>query len=108
MTIQRTIALTMLISAISTGVLALEGVTSVNNLNHRPVDKIAADLGIEQNDFVECFAQVSPAPPGTEPTREREQANKAILQPCLQAANPAITNSLLDDVMNRYRRVYVE
>ena len=33
----------------------------------------------------------------------RERANKAILLPCLQAANPSITNASLDAVMDKYR-----
>lgn len=100
------IALVALTLAVASG--PANAYTTVNNLNHRPVGAIAADLGIEPLEFEACFAQVTPAPPGTQPTREREQANKAILLPCLQAANNTITNSLLDEVMNRYRGVYVD
>ncbi|WP_230390833.1 hypothetical protein [Reinekea sp. G2M2-21] len=70
---------------------------------NRPVDKIAADLNIEEDEFIECFWNVNPAPGGTQPSKEREEANKAILLPCLQAANPDITNDYLDEVMGRYR-----
>ena len=69
----------------------------------RPVDKIAAELNIEAEQFVACFMDVNPAPQGTTPTKAHERANKAILLPCLQSANPNITNDLLDEVMDRYR-----
>ena len=108
MTIQKAVALSVLIASVSTGAFAVEGRTGINNLNHRPVDQIAADLGVEPDEFVACFIPVQPAAPGTEPTRAREQSNKAVLLPCLQAANSAITNDMLDTVMDRYRGVYVE
>ena len=69
----------------------------------RPVGKISRDLGIEPQQFIACFDNVKPAPGGVTPTNSRERANKAILLPCLQKANPAITNEKLDDVMGRYR-----
>lgn len=69
----------------------------------RPVDLIGPELGVTGTQFAECFEAVNPAPQGTEPTMEREQANKAVLLPCLQAINPAITNDLLDSVSNKYR-----
>ncbi|PJE25652.1 hypothetical protein SAMN06297129_2576 [Pseudooceanicola antarcticus] len=68
----------------------------------RPTDLIAADLGIEEAQFVACFADVRPDP-GHAPSGPRQRANKAVLLPCLQAANPAITNAALDRVMDRYR-----
>lgn len=70
---------------------------------NRPVAAIAADLGVTTEEFVTCFHDVNPAPKGTTPTREREQANKAILLPCLQDANASITNDSLDAVMDKYR-----
>lgn len=69
----------------------------------RPVAAIAADLDITPEQFVACFSNVRPAPQGTRPTRERERANKKILLPCLQKANPEITNARLDAVMDKYR-----
>ncbi len=75
----------------------------LKNDPHRPVAAIAADLGITADQFVACFNNVNPAAKGTKATAEREQANKAILLPCLQAANPAITNDSLDAVMDKYR-----
>ena len=69
----------------------------------RPVELIGPELGVTGAQFATCFADVNPAPQGTDPTAEREQANKAILLPCLQAINPSITNDLLDSVSNKYR-----
>jgi len=68
----------------------------------RPTDKIAADLGIAEAVFVECFDPVMPAS-NKYPSGARQRANKAILLPCLQRANPAITNDRLDAVMDKYR-----
>lgn len=69
----------------------------------RPVAEISHDLGIEPEQFVACFEHVSPAMKGEHPTTERTHANKAVLLPCLQEANPAITNESLDAVMDKYR-----
>lgn len=69
---------------------------------NRPTDRIAADLGIEEAVFIECFGPVNPEP-GKYPTGVQQRANKAILLPCLQKANPAITNDQLDAVMDKYR-----
>jgi hypothetical protein len=68
----------------------------------RPVNDISRELGIEPQQFVDCFKDVKPAQ-GIRPTAERVHANKAILLKCLQAANPNITNEMLDTVMDRYR-----
>lgn len=73
-----------------------------DNDPNRPTGKIAADLGIREVVFVACFKPVNPEP-GKFPTGAQQRANKAILLPCLQQANPAITNDLLDAVMERYR-----
>lgn len=77
--------------------------TPLTNDPRRPVEAIAADLEIAPEQFVSCFADVNPAPQGTRASGARERANKAILLPCLQAANPAITNDRLDQVMDKYR-----
>lgn len=69
---------------------------------NRPTAAIAADLGLPEAVFVACFAPVSPAADKA-PGGARQQANKALLLPCLQAANPAISNDMLDAVMDRYR-----
>ncbi|ASP31955.1 hypothetical protein [Labrenzia sp. VG12] len=73
-----------------------------DNDPNRPTDKIAADLGVEETVFIDCFKPVNPEP-GKYPAGAQQRANKAILLPCLQAANPDITNDLLDTVMDRYR-----
>lgn len=69
----------------------------------RPVAAIAADLNVTTQQFVDCFHNVNPAPQGTRASGARERANKAILLPCLQDANPSITNARLDSVMDKYR-----
>ncbi|WP_269583085.1 hypothetical protein [Roseibium sp. Sym1] len=73
-----------------------------DNDPNRPTDLIAADLDISQAEFIECFKPVNPEP-GKYPTGAQQRANKAILLPCLQKANPAITNDRLDAVMDKYR-----
>ncbi|MHA7773676.1 hypothetical protein [Roseibium sp. M-1] len=73
-----------------------------DNDPNRPTDKIASDLGISQAVFVECFNPVNPEP-GKYPTGAQQRANKALLLPCLQKANPSITNDKLDAVMDKYR-----
>ena len=69
----------------------------------RPVDKISRALNITKEQFRDCFRNVSPAQQGSRPTTERVHSNKAVLLSCLQKANPAITNDMLDTVMDRYR-----
>lgn len=70
----------------------------------RPVQDISRDLGISAEQFVKCFERVNPMPGGTHPdSSERVHANKSVLLPCLQQANPAISNESLDAVMDRYR-----
>lgn len=98
---------------IATGLLVAAGAVLLNagaqaqailkNDPKRPVADISRDLGITPEQFVACFDNVSPAPAGTRATGEREMANKAVLLPCLQQANPAITNDILDAVMDKYR-----
>lgn len=69
---------------------------------NRPTDKIAADLDIEEAVFIECFLPVNPEPDKF-PSGAEQRANKALLLPCLQKANPAISNERLDRVMDKYR-----
>ncbi|MDG2340769.1 MAG: hypothetical protein P8L32_06195 [Paracoccaceae bacterium] len=68
----------------------------------RPTDLIAADLDIPEEVFIECFSDVQPDP-DKNPSGARQKMNKAVLLPCLQESNSAITNDLLDEVMDRYR-----
>ena len=74
-----------------------------DNDPNRPTDKIAADLDIEEAVFIECFKPVNPEPVKN-PTGTQQRTNKALLLPCLQAANPAITNDKLDAVINKPAR----
>ncbi|WP_425071825.1 hypothetical protein [Sagittula sp. S175] len=71
-------------------------------LGQRPTGKIAADLGITEQQFIACFGNVRPGP-NHAPDSATQRANKARLLPCLQQANPSITNASLDTVMDRYR-----
>ncbi|MCB9994325.1 MAG: hypothetical protein H6873_11795 [Hyphomicrobiaceae bacterium] len=95
-----------LLLAPASSALADETFTSKNDLDKRPVTAIAAELGVEPQQFADCFALVTPAS-DFNPSGERQQANKALLLPCLQTANPAITNDLLDSVMDKYRGQHV-
>ena len=84
------------------GALAVASLSSMVESKSRPTDQIAADLGIKEQVFVACFANVEPDR-NHAPTGAHQKANKAVLLPCLQAANPEITNAALDAVMDRYR-----
>lgn len=68
----------------------------------RPTDLIAADLGIPEQVFIDCFSGVSPDRDHN-PSGTTQRMNKAVLLPCLQKATLAITNDGLDTVMDRYR-----
>lgn len=70
---------------------------------NRPVEAVAAELGVTPLQFATCFAGVTPARTASELNGQREQDNKAILLPCLQAINPDIDNARLDAVMDKYR-----
>lgn len=79
---------------------------SAQTLRHdpnRPTDLISRDLGVSEIEFISCFSNVNPEQKGITPSGEKQRANKAVLLPCLQNANSAITNDLLDEVMDRYR-----
>ncbi len=92
---------------IATGIVLVavsaEAQPVLRNDPNRPVNAISHDLGVTPEQFVACFRNVNPAPKGTRASGARERANKAILLPCLQKANPAITNATLDAVMDKYR-----
>lgn len=95
-----------LIVTLMAGLVAATSVnaaTMKHNDPNRPVAAIAADLDVTTQEFVDCFYNVNPAPKGTKASGARERANKAILLPCLQDANPSITNAKLDSVMDKYR-----
>ena len=80
--------------------MALAGAVAAKS--DRPTDLKAADLGITEAVFIDCFSDVQPAH-NKNPSSARQQMNKSILLPCLQAANASITNEMLDNVMDRYR-----
>lgn len=95
-----------LIITLMAGLIAATSVnaaTMKQNDSNRPVAAIAADLDVTTQQFVECFHNVTPAPKGTKASGARERSNKAILLPCLQDANPSISNAKLDSVMDKYR-----
>lgn len=87
---------------------SVQAMTEIKNFNHRPVSAIAAELGVTPDQFAARFTAVSPAGPGQQPTGALERSNKALLLPCLQQANAAMTNELLDSVMDKYRGIRVE
>lgn len=67
----------------------------------RPVVLIAAALGVPTDTFRTAFRGVNPADPGTGPTGDEAQVNKAAL---LSVLGPlGITNDQLDDVSDHYR-----
>jgi hypothetical protein len=76
---------------------------AVLNDPNRPVAAVATELGVTPLQFATCFAGVTPARRALELNGQREQDNKAILLPCLQAINPDIDNARLDAVMDQYR-----
>jgi uncharacterized protein YuzE len=68
--------------------------------NGRPVNLIAAALGVSSNVFREAFSRVQPARGGA-PTAARAQANKRVLMQAL--GKHGITSDRLDAVSNYYR-----
>lgn len=74
----------------------------LRNDPNRPTDKISAELGVTEDQFIACFWNVNPEENGR-PSGAKQRENKAILLPCLQEANSAITNDKLDSVMDKYR-----
>ena len=88
-------------------ILVFAGVVSAQaaQLRHdpkRPTDQISADLGVTEEQFIACFWNVRPETNG-KPSGAKQRENKAVLLPCLQEANPSITNAKLDQVMDKYR-----
>lgn len=71
--------------------------------NGRPVNLIAAALGVPPEAFREAFSHVRPAPAGTEPDPEQVRRNKDALLSAL--GKYGITNDQLDKVSDRYRYV---
>lgn len=94
---------TTLTIIIALGSLSISNIAQAQSVRgERPTDLIAADLEIEEQVFIDCFSGVNPAR-NHSPSGARQRMNKSVLLPCLQKANPAITNDSLDTVMGRYR-----
>jgi hypothetical protein len=102
MNLMMPIALALLCVTTTTAFAASTPEAVLNDPN-RPAAAVAAELGITPLQFATCFAGVTPARTAMELNGRREQDNKAILLPCLQAINPDIDNARLDAVMNKYR-----
>jgi len=65
---------------------------------------ISQDLGVSLWTFAGCARGVSSAPQVAAATDEgRAEARRAVLLPCLQKANPAITADMLDAAIARHR-----
>ena len=100
----RAILLALPLLALSGGAFAVSTPEQVLNDPNRPVKAVAAELGVTPLQFATCFAGVTPARDASELNGAKERSNKAILLPCLQQANPSITNDMLDRVMDKYRK----
>ena len=97
------IPIALALSCVSSAAFAASTPQAVLNDPNRPVEAVAAELGITPLQFATCFAGVTPARTAIELNGQRERDNKAILLPCLQAINPDIDNAKLDAVMDQYR-----
>ena len=94
----------LLLGLISFSTSALAQPAILKNDPKRPVKQISHDLGVTPDQFVACFSLVHPTPSGQRPeSAKRVHDNKSVLLPCLQKANPSITNEKLDAVMDHYR-----
>ncbi|MCL9780015.1 hypothetical protein M9194_01045 [Vibrio sp. S4M6] len=83
---------------------ALADAPILKNDPKRPVKQISHDLGVTEQQFVDCFRHVNPTPGGHRPeSSARVLENKKVLLSCLKQANPSITNDSLDKVMDKYR-----
>src|SRR5262249_20800938 len=80
-----------------------EGHETAPRDNGRPVNLIAAALGVPPEVFREAFSHVRPAPAGTEPDPEQVRHNKEALLAAL--GKYGITNDQLDKVSDHYRYV---
>jgi hypothetical protein len=66
----------------------------------RPINLMAAGLGVKPEQFREAFSGVTPAK-GRPPTRDEERRNKAALMKVLKPLG--VTNERMDEVANYYR-----
>ncbi len=69
---------------------------------NRNVSCVSRQIGVTDAQFRTCFLPVRPDP-GHDPDGRRQRANKAKLLPCLQKANPRLTNDALDRAMDACR-----
>lgn len=84
------------------GLLSVQEAAHADRDMNRPTQQIAVDLGVSEEVFRTCFDPVHPDR-NKAPSATRQHMNKAKLLPCLQKANPRLTNERLDHVMDRYR-----
>jgi hypothetical protein len=66
----------------------------------RPINLMAAGLGVKPEQFREAFSGVTPAK-GRGPTKDEERRNKAALMKVLKPLG--VTNERMDEVANYYR-----
>jgi hypothetical protein len=69
---------------------------------NRDVPCVSRQIGVTDAEFRTCFLPVQPDPDHA-PDGATQRANKAKLLPCLQKANPALTNAALDKAMDACR-----
>jgi hypothetical protein len=69
----------------------------------RVMGEMSRDLGVTAQQLVGCFRNARDTLQAAEPGPERDEARNAVLLPCLQKTNPAITDDSLDAVMGKYR-----
>lgn len=73
-----------------------------DNDPNRDVPCVSQQIGVSEEVFRTCFLPVMPDP-DHRPDGETQRANKALLLPCLQEANPSLTNAALDRAMDACR-----
>jgi hypothetical protein len=69
---------------------------------NRDVACVVEKIGVTEAQFKTCFLPVEPDG-DFNPSGKRQRVNKALLLPCLQEANPGLTNSALDRAMDACR-----
>ena len=69
---------------------------------NRDVLCVTKQINVSKAVFEKCFDPVQPARSHA-PSGARQRINKAILLPCLQKANPSLTNQALDKAMDACR-----
>ncbi len=73
-----------------------------DNDPNRDVGCVTRQIGITEAEFRACFLPVRPDP-DHRPDGATQRANKAKLLPCLQKANPRLSNAALDRAMDGCR-----